>query len=86
MRFIKNTFSKALFWSHVTSSQTETHQIAVTFIDSLSDQSRENETCLQTAVLGSLNGIVIMYAEADNDVVDSCLQNQESTELCFLID
>jgi len=27
-----------------------------------------------------------MYAEADNDMVDSCLQNQGFTELCFLLD
>jgi len=51
----------------------------VTFIDSLSDYSRENETCLQTAVLASLIRIFIMYAAADNDMVDSCLQNQGSS-------
>jgi hypothetical protein len=67
-------------------SQTETHEIAMTFIDSLSDYLGKNETCLQAAVLASLTGIFIMYAEVDNDMVDSCLQNQGSTELRFLID
>jgi len=57
----------------------------VTFIDSLSDYGRKNETCLQTAVLASLIRIFILYAEANNDMVDSCLQNQGSSDLCFLI-
>jgi hypothetical protein len=35
--------------------------------------------------LASLIRIFIMYAEADSDMVDSCLKNQGSNELCFLI-